>query len=87
MCEGKPIMSSDGMAGWGDGSDFMGAGGFGVSNFLKNIPIVGQLAEMLLGNIGINYMPWWNAETGTKSAAPEVTVKFDLFNDNVYKAV
>lgn len=87
MCEGKPIMSSDGMPGWGDGSDLMGAGGFRVSGMLNKIPMIGQLAEMLLGNIGINYMPWWNAESGAKTAAPEINIKFDLFNDNVIRAV
>lgn len=87
MCEGKPIMSSDGKAGWGDGSDLMGAGGFRVSGLLNKIPLVGQIAETLLGNIGVNYMPWWNAESGSKVAAPEVNVTFDLFNDNIVKAV
>lgn len=87
MCEGKPILWSDGKPGWGDGSDIMGAGGFRVSGLLNKIPLVGQLAEMILGNIGINYMPWWNAESGAKVAAPEVNIKFDLFNDNVMKAV
>lgn len=87
MCEGKPIMSSDGKAGWGDGSDFMGAGGFRVSGFLDKVPMIGTIANMILGNIGINYMPWWNAETGSKTVEPEITVKFDLFNDNIYKAL
>ena len=87
MCDGKPIMSSDGIPGWGDGSDIMGAGGFRVSGLLKKIPVIGKIAEMMLGNIGINYMPWWNAESGAKVAAPQITVKFDLFNDNVFKAV
>ena len=87
MCEGKPIMSSDGKAGWGDGSDFMGAGGFRATGFLDKIPLVGTIANMILGNIGVNYMPWWNAETGSKVTEPEVTVKFDLFNDSVAKAI
>lgn len=61
--------------------------GAGVSGLLNKIPLVGQIAEMVLGNIGINYMPWWNAESGAKVAAPEVNIKFDLFNDNVMKAM
>ena len=65
----------------------MGAGGFRASGFLNKLPIVGELANMVLGNIGINYMPWWNAESGSKVAAPEMTVKFVLFNDNVDRAL
>lgn len=87
MCDGKPIMSSDGKPGWGDGSDFMGAGGFGISDLLNSIPGVRKLANMMLGNIHVDYMPWWNAESGSRASAPDVTVKFDLFNDNVVKAV
>ena len=87
MCDGKPIMSSDGKPGWGDGSDFMGAGGYNISGLLNNIPGVGTLANMILGNIYVDYMPWWNAATGSRASAPDVTVKFDLFNDNVVKAV
>lgn len=87
MSDGKIIMMSDGMAGWGDGSDFMGAGGFRVTGFLDKIPLIGTIANMILGNIGINYMPWWNAESGSKVAEPEMTVKFELFNDNIYKAL
>lgn len=87
ICDGKIIAQSDGKAGWGDGSDLMGAGGFRASGFLNKLPIVGELANMVLGNIGINYMPWWNAESGSKVAAPEIIVKFDLFNDNVDRAL
>lgn len=87
MCEGKPILASDGKAGWGDGNGFMDEGGFRASGFLNKIPMIGELANAMLGNIGINYMPWWNAESGTKTKAPEVNVKFDLFNDTIKKAL
>ena len=88
MCEGKPIMSSDGKSGWGDDSDLMGSGGFRIDKILNKLPGVGHVANMLLGNIGINYTPWWNAESGAKaSAAPEINITFDLFNDNVDKAL
>ena len=87
MCEGKPIMSSDGKAGWGDGEGFMDKGGFRVSGLLNKIPLIGEIANSLLGNIGINYMPWWNAEAGSKTTAPDITVKFDLFNDTIDKAL
>ena len=78
----KHILVSNGSAGWGDGSDILGAGGFRISNLLGKIPGIGNLANMILGNIGINYMPWWNADSGAKTAEPEVEIKFDLFNDS-----
>lgn len=39
----------------------MSSGGFRVSSLLSKIPVIGNIANMILGNIGINYMPWWNA--------------------------
>ena len=46
----------------------MSAGGFRLSGLLGKIPVVGSLANMILGNIGINYTPWWNAEAGANGA-------------------
>ena len=80
------LASGGGMKGWTDGgSDFMSSGGFRVTSLLNKIPGIGELASMVLGNIGINYMPWWNAESGAKTTEPVVNLKFDLFNDS-YKA-
>ena len=87
MCEGKPIMSSDGMAGWGSTSDIMSTGGFNVSKLFNKIPVIGDLAGTLLNNIGINYMPWWDAASGTNTTSPEISIKFDLFNDSLDKAL
>ena len=84
----KRIISSSGKAGWTDGgSDFMSAGGFRVSSLMSKIPLIGDLMNMIIGNIGINYMPWWNAESGSKTQEPEITIKFDLFNDNSTSAM
>ena len=83
----KKIISSNGTVGWGDGSDVMSSGGFRISNLLNKLPVIGSLANMVLGNIGINYMPWWNAETGAKTPEPEITIKFDLFNDSAEAAM
>lgn len=59
------------MSGWTDGgSDFMSSGGFRMSGILGKIPVIGSIANMMLGNIGINYMPWWNAESGAKTKEP-----------------
>lgn len=83
----KQVLTADGKGGWGDGSDFMSAGGFRLSGLLGKIPVVGSLANMILGNIGINYTPWWNAETGVKAVEPQVEIKFDLFNDSADAAM
>lgn len=65
------MKSGGGMKGWTDGgSDFMSAGGFRLSGLLNKIPGIGSLANMILGNIGINYLPWWNAESGVKTQEP-----------------
>ena len=81
-------MTADGGAGWQSGSDFMSAGGFRLSGLLGKIPVVGSLANMILGNIGINYTPWWNAEAGANGAKePQVEIKFDLFNDSADAAM
>ena len=73
---------SNGSAGWGGGDDILGTGEYRISGLLGKIPGIGNLANMILGNIGINYMPWWNADSGAKTAEPEVEIKFDLFNDS-----
>ena len=76
------LASGGGMKGWGDGSDFMSSGGFRISGLLNKIPLIGSLANMILGNVGVNYMPWWNAESGSKTIEPVINLKFDLFNDS-----
>lgn len=81
------LASGDGKKGWGDGSDFMSAGGFRVAGLLNKIPLIGNIANMILGNIGINYMPWWNAESGAKTIEPAVNLKFELFNDSYEAAL
>lgn len=82
------LASGGGMAGWTDGGDdFMSSGGFRMSNLLGKIPVIGNLANMILGNIGINYMPWWNAPSGAKTKEPQVEIKFDLFNDSTEAAL
>ena len=65
----------------------MSSGGFRISGLLNKIPLIGDLANMILGNIGINYMPWWNAESGAKTIEPAVNLKFELFNDSYEAAL
>ena len=85
--DNKAIYSSSGSAGWTSGGDIMSVGGFRISGLLNKIPVIGGIANMILGNIGINYMPWWNAEAGSNTKEPEVNIKFDLFNDNAKSAM
>lgn len=84
----KCIIQSNGSKGWTDGgSDFMSAGGFRVSGLLSKIPVIGNIANMILGNIGINYMPWWNAEKGAEAREAEIAITFDLYNDSAKAAM
>ena len=87
--DSKRIISSEGgMAGWTNGgTDFMSAGGLRISDALSKIPLIGNIANMILGNIGINYMPWWDATSGSKTTEPQVDIKFDLFNDSADAAM
>jgi len=81
------LQSGDGTAGWTSGGDMLSDGGLRLSGLLGKIPLIGSLANMMLGNIGINYMPWWNAQAGANVKEPEVSLKFDLFNDTAKAAM
>lgn len=81
------LQSGDGTAGWTSGGDLLSDGGLRLSGLLGKIPLIGSLANLILGNIGINYMPWWNAQAGTNVKEPEITLKFDLFNDTAAAAM
>lgn len=74
-----------GMGGWTSGGDF--SSGFRISGLLSKIPGIGGMLDTLLGNIGINYMPWWSPKAGTEAAKePEIEIKFDLYNDSAEAA-
>lgn len=83
----KRILESQGKGGWTSGGDILSEGGFRVSKLLSKIPLIGDLANMVLGNIGINYMPWWNAEAGAKTPEPTIEITFDLYNDSFKAAM
>ena len=87
VTDNKIVLEANGSAGWTSGGDIMSTGGFMVSDFLKKIPLLGDLASMFINNIGINYTPWWNAEAGHSTKCSDITIKFDLFNDNLENAV
>ena len=76
------LYSSTGHEGWTTGSNE-----FSITGLLGKIPIAGTLLKNTLNNISVNYLPWWDAEAGHRTAEPEITVKFHLFNDNISKAV
>ena len=83
----KTILHSEGEAGWTSGGDMLSEGGLRISDMLGKIPGIGQIANMVLGNIGINYMPWWNASAGAKTKMPQIEITFDLFNDTANAAL
>lgn len=66
----KNVITSSGSTGWGEGDDFMGSGGLRVSKLLSKIPVIGEVANMVLNNIGVNYMPWWDAGSGSLTKEP-----------------
>lgn len=76
------MYSSDGHPGW------EGASGMRLlPDFAKNIPILGKMLDTLFGNMGINFTPWWDAAKGSETKAPELELKFSLFNDSIDAAV
>ena len=70
-----------GKEGWGGSS-------IGFENtFLTKVPVLNKIVKHLLGNVRINYMNWWDAESGSKTEEPEITIKFSLFNDTAESAM
>lgn len=41
----------------------------------------------MFDNVRINYMPFWESKDGSATKPPDVTVKFDLFNDTNERAM
>ena len=76
------MYSSDGTPGWSDGGKLEL-----VNTFLGNVPVLGSLLKSVLGNVRVNFLPWWNSNEGHGTAEPDVTIKFDLFNDTAEAAL
>lgn len=72
------MYSSDGTGGWP-------YAGFGRLSQIPGIETLDKLG--LFSNIGINWMPWWNAKEGTNTSSPPVEIKFNLFNDTAEAAM
>lgn len=81
----KRISGSEGSPGWTGANST----GMRLTSLLKmdSLPMVGKMLNGIFGNIAIDYLPWWNAEAGSKTKEPEVTIEFDLFNDSAKAAM
>ena len=70
-----------GKEGWGGSS-------MGFENtWLQKVPVLDKIVKHIFGNVRINFMNWWDAETGSKTEEPEITIKFSLFNDTAESAM
>lgn len=58
-----------------------------LPDFVKEIPLIGKMVAGLFGNMRVNFTPWWDASSGGKTPAPEVELKFSLFNDSLDTAI
>lgn len=80
-CKIETAFDVHGQEGWGGGI-------LGIENtFINKIPGVGDFLKTMFNNVRINFMNWWDAESGSKTVEPEVTVKFCLFNDTAERAM
>lgn len=59
------LYSAQGDKGW-EGGKAIGVG----NSFLSKIPLVGDILNSVLGNIQINYMPWWDSGKGSGTQPP-----------------
>ena len=70
------------------GKEGWGGDAIGIENtFLAKVPGLDKILKSIFGNVRINYMNWWDAESGSKTEEPEVTIKFSLFNDTADSAM
>ena len=76
------MYNSNGHPGW-DGNGYMRL----LPDVAKNIPVLGKMLDTLFGNLGINFTPWWDAASGTRTPGPEIELKFSLFNDSKDAAI
>lgn len=76
------LYSAQGDKGW-DGGKAISVG----NSFLSKIPVIGGILNNVLGNIQINYMPWWDSGKGSGTQPPQVEITFDLFNDTAEAAM
>ena len=83
--QSKRILNSEGAPGWTGGS----SSGMRLTSLLKTdgISVIGKMINGILGNVAIDYLPWWNAEAGSATKEPEITIEFDLFNDSAEAAM
>lgn len=70
------------------GQEGWGGDALGIENtFLGKAPGIGKILNTMFSNVRINYMNWWKAKEGSHTPEPEITIKFDLFNDTAESAM
>jgi|SRR5574344_1703044 hypothetical protein len=77
----KMLYNSEGDKGWA------GTGAVDVTGQISKLPWIGSIVKSILGNVRINFMPWWDSEEGSQTYPNEINIKFDLFNDTADKAM
>jgi hypothetical protein len=83
ITDDKKIISSSGKTGWDD----VGQLGLDFGSSLFGSSILANVADFMFGSVGVNYLPFWNPASARKSLDEQVSVKFDLFNDNIDSAI
>lgn len=75
VSEDKTVISSNGQAGWNEMD-------FSITKtklFGFDISYIGKL----MGNVGVNFLPFWDASSARRTNGDDITIKFDLFNDTL----
>lgn len=80
MLKDNKLLESNGTAGWGGSGS--GTARFGGFSKLLGDGHIGKIVNSLLGNIGMHYMPYWNAESGSSGDGETVSIEVDLVNDS-----
>lgn len=78
------MYNSNGSPGW-DGDGFRS--GFRLADVFEKAGGLGSLVNMMFGNIGISWTPWWDPKTGQATPFEDLQLTFDLYNDNAQAAL
>lgn len=80
-CSLDQYLQSSGHEGWQEGGRLDFVSGLGALGSL------GKVASSILGNVSVNYLPFWDSSSGSSTAEPDITIQFDLYNDTILAAV
>lgn len=78
MLKDKKMLESNGTAGWSNNR-------FNMTKFFDifgKTGIARDIANTVLKNIGMHYMPYWNSESATEAPGETVQIEIDLVNDS-----